>query len=391
MDRERILISGAGIAGLTLAIALKRNGFDPLVIEREPALRSEGYMMDFFGTGWDVAERLGLVDRLRDVRYPIDSLEFVRVDGTPYVHVPIDRVRRALDNKYVYIRRQDLERILAEQASEAGVAIRYGLSLQELDDRGDTVHARFDDGSADRFALVVGADGVHSQVRSLVFGPERRFSRFLGLYAAAFHYARRDLPMKRTATVYEETDRMAIVYPLDSERLDATFVIRHGELSSGNDEPAAFLRAQLQGAGWIIDDVLRARDERQRLFFDSVTQIVMPRWHQGRIALIGDACGCLTLIAGQGSHMAMAGGYVLAQLLAREADHAKAFAAYESFLKPHVDKKQRDAERFARIFLPTKRSYPWLRRLTIRLMFSKPLIGVSQAIFGGRSVLPRGL
>ena len=99
------------------------------------------------------------------------------------------------------------------------------------------------------------------------------------------------------------------------------------------------------------------------IFFDSVTQIVMPQWHRGRVALIGDACGCLTLLAGQGSHMAMAGAYVLAEELGRHADHAAAFAAYQQFLKPRVDKKQRDAARFARLFVPSRRSRPWLRRL----------------------------
>jgi 2-polyprenyl-6-methoxyphenol hydroxylase-like FAD-dependent oxidoreductase len=108
------------------------------------------------------------------------------------------------------------------------------------------------------------------------------------------------------------------------------------------------------------------------------------------VALIGDACACLTLIAGQGSHMAMAGGYVLAQKLAREPDHASAFAAYERLLKPHADAKQRDARRFARVFVPGPRSLPWLRRLVIRAMFSKLLIGAGAAFFGGKSVLRPG-
>src|ERR1051325_7376116 len=102
MHGARILISGGGIAGLTFALELKRRGFLPVIIEREPGLRREGYMMDFFGTGWDVAERMGLTPALRAVRYPIDALEFVNRDGTSYVHVPIERMRQALGGKYVY-------------------------------------------------------------------------------------------------------------------------------------------------------------------------------------------------------------------------------------------------------------------------------------------------
>ncbi len=387
MNAKRILISGGGIAGLTLAILLKRHGFDPLVIEREPALRREGYMMDFFGTGWDVAARMGLIDALRAVRYPIDSLEFVDSAGKPYVHMPIERMRRALDDKYVYLRRQDLERILAESAREQGVVVRYGCSLAALDDTGDAVTARFEDGSAETFALVVGADGVHSKARELVFGPEAQFARFLGLYVAGFHALSEGFSIGRTVKLYEETGRVAFLYPLDAEHLDATYVFRQTEVHVPHAERLSFLRQRYRGAGWIAQDVLNAYAGDDPIFFDSVTQIVMPEWHKGRVALIGDACGCLTLLAGQGSHMAMAGGYVLAQELAKRDDHAAAFAAYQNVLKPPVDKKQKDAARFAGLFVPGARSRPWLRRLVIQLLFSETVLKYGLRFFGSKSVL----
>ena len=387
MPPPRILISGGGIAGLTLAIELKRRGFDPCVIEREPSLRREGYMMDFFGTGWDVAERMGLLERLRAVRYPIERLEFVDRNGAPYVHMPIERMRRALDHKYVYLRRQDLERILAERARELGIAPRYGISLAALDDAGGAVKARFEDGSEDEFALVIGADGVHSRVRALVFGEERQFARFLGLYVAGFHAPSERFPLNNTVKLYEEIDRVAFLYPLDARQLDATYLFRQAELHVPHGERLAFLRERYRGAGWIAEDVLKAHASDEPLFFDSVTQIVMPHWHKGRVALIGDACGCLTLLAGQGSHMAMAGGYVLAQELSRHADHTAAFAAYQNLLKRHIDKKQRVAARFAGLFVPKPNSRPWLRRLTLKLFFSDPLLRFGLGAFGTKSVL----
>ncbi|HET7850601.1 MAG TPA: FAD-dependent monooxygenase [Pseudolabrys sp.] len=387
MNRRKILISGGGIAGLTLAIELKRNGFEPLVIEREPGLRTEGYMMDFFGSGWDVAERLGLTDRLRAIRYPIDALEFVDTAGKAWLHVPIKRVRDALDGKYVYLRRQDLERILAERATEAGIPIHYGASIATIENRDESVAVQFEDRSSDAFSLVIGADGVHSRVRHLVFGPEEKFARFLGLYVAAFHISGDGAALGRTVKIHEDVGHMVMAYPLDGERLDATYVLRHSETGIAKEERLAFVRRHFRDAGWIAGDLLRAYDERQPMFFDSVTQIVMPEWHRARVALVGDACGCLTLLAGQGSHMAMAGAYVIAQELARHDDHRAAFAAYQAFLRPHVERRQRDAARFAGIFVPSQRSHPSLRRLALRVFFSNFLLAAGLSLFGTRSVL----
>ena len=384
---QRILVSGGGIAGLTFAVELKRRGFNPLVIEREPGPRAEGYMMDFFGSGWDVAERMNLVPALRAVRYPIDEMEFVDSAGKAYARYSIGRVRRALDNKYVYLRRPDLERILAERARAVGVEIRYACSLAALEDRGDQVYARFEDGSGDAFALAVGADGVHSRVRELSFGPDRDFARFLGLYVAAFHVPSEGFAIGRKVKLYEETDRFAFLYPLSQRQLDATFAFRRAEMDIPHRDRIGLLRGELRGAGWIIGDVIKAYTGKEPVYFDSVTQIVMPQWHKGRVALIGDACGCLTLLAGQGSHMAMAGAYVLAQELARHADHAEAFAAYEAFMKPAVARRQKSARQFVGLFVPSKNSREWLRRLFIRAFFSPPLLALGLRFFGAKSIL----
>jgi 2-polyprenyl-6-methoxyphenol hydroxylase-like FAD-dependent oxidoreductase len=387
MNRNRVLISGAGIAGFTLAIQLKQQGFEPLLIERAPAPRAEGYMMDFFGTGWDVAERMELTDELRAIKYPIDALEFVDTAGKSWLEVPIERIHSALEGQYVYLRRQDLERILAERAKTLGIETRYGTSLHALAEHDDGVRATFVGGRVDDFDLVIGADGVHSCVRMLTFGPERQFSRFLGLYVAALHGPQNGYDIGRVCKLFEESGRAAWFYPLDSTRMDATYIFRHPSPDAGDS--LAFLRAQYRGAGWITEDVLRDHAADAPLYFDAATQIVMPQWHRGRIALIGDACGCLTLVAGQGSHMAMAGGYLLAQELARHADHRDAFAAYQAKLKPHVDAKQREATRFAAVVVPGERSHPWLRRMVLRVLLSAVGLRFAMSMFGAKSVLPK--
>lgn len=383
-----VLISGGGIAGLTLGILLKEAGFEPLVIEREPGLRVEGYMMDFFGSGWDVAERMGLVPKLRAIHYPIDSLQFVDDRGAAYVSVPIDVVRRALGGKYVYLRRSDLEHILYERAISSGVSIRFSASIAALAQDDAKVNVTFEDGADAAFDLVFGADGVHSKVRTLVFGDEHQFDRFLGAYVAAFHLDDRRFDLDRALKLYEEIDRVGAFYPLDERRMDATYVFRHDEVQVPHERRLDFVRDEFKGAGWILSRVLDDCEDTAPIFFDSMTQIVMPHWYQGRVALLGDACGYLTLLAGQGSHMAMAGAYVLAQELKQHnGDYGAAFAAYQALLKPAVDKRQQDAALFAKVFVPSERSRPWLRRLTIRLMFNPLILPIVFRWFGVKSVL----
>jgi 2-polyprenyl-6-methoxyphenol hydroxylase-like FAD-dependent oxidoreductase len=384
----RVLVSGGGIAGLTLAILLEQHGIEPTVVEREPGLGATGYMMDFFGTGWDVAERMDLTGALRAVRYPIERMEFVAGDGKPYCTVPIERVRSALDNRYVYLRRSDLERILFDCAREAGIEVRFGGSIEALTDHGDCVRVCFADQTTDKFDLVVGADGVHSNVRNLVFGPEAEFARFLGYYAAAFHFKSDGYGLDHAFKLYEETDRTVWLYPLDEYRADATLVFRDTDIGHvPREQRAALLRARLANGGWVTEKMLRELDAAQPIFLDSLTQIVVPDWHRGRIVLVGDACGCLTLAAGQGSQMAMAGAYVLAHELSRNTDHGGAFRAYQTFLKRHVAAKQRDAARFARLLVPSAGSWALVRRLAIRFMFSAALLRPAMKFFGTASVL----
>ena len=383
-----VLISGAGIAGLTLAVLLKEQGYEPLVVERNKALRSEGYMMDFFGAGWDVAERMGLTDALRAIHYPIEALQFVDADGKIYASVPIARVRHALGGKYVYVRRSDLERILHDRAQAAGIAIRYGSVVTGLRETANAVRATFVDGAEADFALVFGADGVHSGVRRLAFGEQSQFERFLGGYVAAFHLNRHKFDIGRALKLHEEPDRVTMFYPLDAERMDATYVFRHDEIDILPEERLSFVRKEFKGAGWIAEAMLKSYRAKEPIYFDSLTQIEMPHWHQGRVALLGDACGCLTLLAGQGSHMAMAGAYVIARELRRhDGDYPSAFAAYEAMLKPAVTKRQKDAAIMAHYFIPSKPSWPWLRRLVIKLMFSPLVLPLVFRWFGAKSVL----
>ncbi len=389
MDDKKVLISGGGIAGLTLGILLKEKGWKPLVIERDPAMRTEGYMMDFFGTGWDVAERMGLLSDIADIHYPIDYLEYVDRNGAPHFPpVPIDRVRKAFGGRYAYLRRPDLERILFNRALALGVEIRFSTTITSIKESDDDLQVILSDETTESFQLLFGADGVHSRVRELIFGPEIQFSRFLGYYVAAFHIPDHDYGIRNSIKIYEEPGRVAGFYPLDDHRMDAAYIFRHDEVGHlPKEKRIAFVQEQYTGSGWIAEDVLKTVSSSEPVYFDTLTQIIMPNWHKGRIALLGDACGCLTVIAGQGSHMAMADAWVIAQELERHSgDHRSAFSRYQQYLKPFVEKKQNDAVRFAGNFVPTSGSW-MIRYLLMRLVFNKFFLGHFLNSLGAKSVL----
>jgi 2-polyprenyl-6-methoxyphenol hydroxylase-like FAD-dependent oxidoreductase len=390
-DNERkILISGGGIAGLTLGILLKEKGWNPIVIERDPSFRTSGYMMDFFGTGWDVAGRMGLLDDIGNIRYPINSLEYVDEKGKPrFSPVPLDRVRRAFSGKYTYLRRPDLERILFDHALSAGVQVHFGTTIDAVRESGSGVEVAFSDGSRDTFSLLFGADGVHSRVRELVFGPATAYERFLGYYIAGFDLDTSGYGIGKSVKIYEEAGRVAGFYPVNGSRMEAMYIFRHENVGHlPHERRVPFVREQFRGAGWIAERVLQEFSASEPIYFDSMTQILMPDWQKGRIALLGDACGCLTPLAGQGSHMAMAGAYVLAQELDKyRGDYRAAFPAYEHFLRPIVTRKQDEAMRFANRFVPSSRNSLIFRYLLMRLALSPLFIRYLLASFGAKSIL----
>src|SRR5579871_6705974 len=256
MDKK-VLISGGGIGGLTLGILLKQKGWEPTVIERDPAMRTEGYVIDFAGAGWDVAERMGIIDELRAITYQVDSLQYVDADGKPYLSLPIASVREALGGKYAYLQRSDLERVLFERAQKVGLHVKFGTTIKSLDDTGAEVIVTLSDGSTDSFALVFGADGVHSRVRELVFGAESQFERFLGYYVAAFHLDNHGYDVGTALSIFEEADRALWVYSLRENALSAMYVFRHENIGYvPPHERLPLVRKAYRGAGWIAERIL---------------------------------------------------------------------------------------------------------------------------------------
>lgn len=383
MGVNTVLISGAGVAGPTLVFWLKRAGFTPTVVEQSPQLRAGGYVIDFWGLGYDIASAMSLEDEINRVGYHVRELRIVDDHGRQAAGFGARVFGQLTGKRYVTLARSDLSRLIFNRVKDEEFI--FGEEISELDEDAKGVWARFSNGRARRFDLVVGADGLHSNVRRLAFGAQEEFEKPLGYSVAAFE-----------ASSYHPRDENVYIMHGKPGRMLGRFTLRDGKtlflfvfLSSDTSRPVSFdgqktlLHKRFAGDGWETDQILSRLNQTEELYFDRVSQIRMGNWSRGRVALVGDAAFCPSLLAGQGSALAMISAYVLAgELLSSRGRYQQAFAQYETILRNFIADKQRAAQYFATAFVPKTRLGLQVRNLVVR-GFSIP--GVSRLLLG-RSV-----
>jgi len=358
------------VAGPCLAYWLLDHGFQPTLVERAPRLRSGGYVIDFWGAGFDVAERMGLLPQLVDKGYRMKELRLVDRRGRRVGGFDARVFERLTHGRFTSLPRSELARALY-QSVEDEVETLFDNTVTAITERGSGVDVEFEDGPARRFDLVVGADGLHSQVRRLVFGEADRFERYLGLKVAAFSaqgYRPRD---ELTYVIHSEIGQQVGRLSMRDDRTMFLFVFKdpNPEIPVDLPDQKALLRERFADSGWECSNILRALDDVDTLYIDRVSQVRMERWARGRVALVGDAAFCVSLLAGQGSALAMVAAYVLAAELVRARhDPELAFARYQDSLGSYISNKQRAALKLVPFFAPHSRFGMFARNQLMKLM-----------------------
>ena len=376
MSQRTALICGAGIAGATLAYWLGKAGINATLVERAPRPRTGGYIIDFWGRGYDIAEKMGLLPELKAAGYDVRELRIVNAKGRRVGGFGVDVFRELTGGRYVSVARADLARLIHNKI-EPGFATLFGDSIIRIQQGEAVVDVEFEHAPRRRFDFVVGADGLHSAVRRLVFGAQDRYEKYLGYYVAAFavdDYRQRD-------------ERVYVSYEMPGKQI-ARFAMREGRtlflLVFAADQPLpidprdavsqkARLHCEFDRGGWECPAIMAELDRCDDLYFDPVSQIRMDTWSKGRVALVGDAAFCPSLLAGQGSALAMTAAYVLAGELAAADRPQAAFVRYEQLLQPFIRGKQEAAERFARSFAP-KTQFGLFVRNQVTKAFAVPLV-----------------
>ncbi|GAA2866014.1 FAD-dependent oxidoreductase [Actinoplanes cyaneus] len=345
-----VLISGASIAGPALAYWLGRYGHRPTIVEAAPRLRTGGQAVDFRGPlHLGILEKMGVVGALRAVETRGTAMRFVDEHGNRQMEWPADLAGGDLE-----VLRGDLAQILCDAGKET--EFLFGDRITALDETPGGVDVTFASGRQRTFDLVIGADGVHSGVRRLTFGPEEQFVKHLGYYVATWPIAD-EWGLDRTSLLHNAPGLMISVGGNHKDPSKAGVfaafaspALRYDRRDA--DEQKAILRDRFGGLGWLAPRLLAELDRVDDVYFDQICRVDAPEWTRGRIALVGDAA-CGATIGGQGNGTAIVAAYVLAgELAAAGGDHRVAFPAYERRIAKFARGTQRGGDTTGRFLAP---------------------------------------
>jgi 2-polyprenyl-6-methoxyphenol hydroxylase-like FAD-dependent oxidoreductase len=378
IKNRNVLISGASIAGPALAYWLSRYGFTPTVVERAPALREGGYKVDIRGVAINVCERMGILDDIRRASTNMQGATYVNDANKPIATMPADIFNGRVEGEDE-IMRGDLARILYERTHH-DVEYIFGDSITSLEQGEDGVRVTFEHSAPRTFDLVVGADGLHSNVRALTFGDEAQFTRHLGAYISIFTTPN-DLKLDHWELYHNDPGKLVCIYSTGEKAEARCFFLfnsppLHYDYRDSRQQKK-LLAEKFAGDGWQIPKLLKTSWDAPDFYFDSISLVEMERWSSGRVVLLGDAAYCASPLSGQGTALALVGAYVLAgELAAAQGDYQTAFAHYESEMRGYVQANQQFADGAIKTFAPQSQMQIWFRNQMMRILPYLPWKGL---------------
>jgi 2-polyprenyl-6-methoxyphenol hydroxylase-like FAD-dependent oxidoreductase len=373
---QNVLISGAGIAGPALAFWLRRYGYHPTVVEISARPRPGGQTVDIRGIAREVVTRMGLMPAIQDRLMAERGLEYVRASGRRAAAMPAELLDGAGPVAEIEILRGDLSSILLD-ATGGEIEYVYGDSVTALTEDDHGVAVTFQHGGERRFDLVVGADGVHSRVRSIAFGPEAEYVRHLGGYGSFFTVEAPE-PLEGWLKIYSAPGGRWVGLRPDHDPRSAKALLnfRSPVLSYNRrdvQQQKDLLAKTFEGLGWHTQHILDGMRDADDFYFDTTSQVVVPEWSRGRVVLLGDAGYCGSPLAGHGTALSLVGAYVLAgELAAAEGDHLRAFPAYQQEMRDYVEQRMELPPGGVKMAMPMTSVGIRLRDASTRLMTSRP-------------------
>jgi 2-polyprenyl-6-methoxyphenol hydroxylase-like FAD-dependent oxidoreductase len=366
-----VLISGASIAGPALAHWLHRYGFAVTVVERAPTLRPGGQAVDLRGVAKEAVRRMGLIEQVRAACTDTRGMSIVNSKNQRIADLRADMFGGDGLIAEIEILRGDLAETFY-RATADDVEYVFGDQITELEQHRDRVEVGFAGGERRSFDLVVGADGLHSALRAMVFRPEQDFLHDLG-YLGAFFTVPNHLELDSWMLSYSEPKRAAAIRAIHDNREAMALMSMPGDRGDYDHRDVAgqkaLLRRRLSGMGWEVPWLLDRMDEADDFYFDSFSQVHMDTWSAGRVVLLGDAVFCATPMSGQGTSLAVVGAYLLATELAdSRGDHGIAFAEYERKMRGWVESTQKMGRDNAKRFTARNRAELWLQHQLVKIM-----------------------
>jgi len=388
MSVPSALIAGASIAGPTLAYWLNRCGWRTTVVERAPGLRTGGQNVDLKGAGLQVVRGMGLEEQVRAAHPGELGVEFVGSRGQVLARFPAGDPSGMSVTAEVEILRGDLAQLLVS-ATAGNTEYRFGDRVTAVRQEDDGVFASFERAHAQRFDLVVAADGIGSSTRRLILNDEQ-VVRGLGVEAtwATIPRTASDTDWWRWfnapgGTISLRPDRYGTMRAIVTRSTRTRDEERNGGSRRTPEQQRELLRKTFAGAGWEADRVLEALEDIVDLYTEGLGQVHAPRWSHGRLVLVGDAAYCPSPVTGMGTTLAIAGAYVLAGEISKHPILYEGLAAYERLMRPWVEQVQKLPPGVPRIANPTSRAGVAMLQAAIRMAGTRFARRVAVRLNGG--------